>query len=138
LRAIPGGPTKNLFLRDKNGKRHFIVSVPDEKQVDIKALESVLGASKLSFGSPERLLKFLGVQPGSVTLLGLINDKERGVEVYIDQSLWAHERIQCHPLVNTATITITPKDMERFFECTGHTFRLIEVPSKEPASATQQ
>ncbi|MBI3927968.1 MAG: prolyl-tRNA synthetase associated domain-containing protein [Armatimonadetes bacterium] len=128
---LPGTRTKNLFLRDRKGKRHFLVSVGYEKQVDLKALCGALGADKLSLGSPERLEKYLGVEPGSVTLLGVVNDRESpAVEVVLDRVLWEAPALCCHPLVNTATLVIPIQDVRRLLELTGHTPRVIDVPER--------
>jgi Ala-tRNA(Pro) deacylase len=126
---LDGTHTKNLFLRDKKGRRHVLVVVGSDKQVDIKALSAALGLDHLSFGSPERLLKYLGVEPGSVSLLALLNDINREVEVFIDRELWSADALQCHPLVNTSTLVIAREGIERFLEATGHPYRLVDVPS---------
>ena len=128
---LPGKRTKNLFLRDKKGERHLLVSVPAEKRVDIKKLPTVLGTTRLSFGSPDRLKKYLGIDPGAVSILAIINDPDKDVEVFIDSELWASEAYQYHPLVNTSTLAITHDDLKRFLEKTGHAFRIIDVPSAD-------
>ncbi len=125
---LNGASTKNLFLRDKKGLRHFLVTVLEDKKVDLKALSYVLDSSRLSFASPERLKTHLGIDPGSVSLLALANDSENNVEVFIDQEIWEDEAILCHPLVNTSTLVVPRKDMKLFLEKTGHGVRLIEVP----------
>ncbi len=125
---LPGIHTKNLFLRDGKGRRHFLVVVDGAMQVDLKALRKVLETDKLGMASPERLEKHLGVQPGAVTLLGVVNDPERAVEVVFDKAVWEAEAIQCHPLVNTATLVIRQADVERLLERTGHAWRVVEVP----------
>lgn len=125
---LAGAATKNIFLRDKKGSRHFLVTVPQDKQVDLKALSLALDSSRLSFASPERLKTHLGIEPGSVSLLALANDKENNVEVFIDSEIWGNSAILCHPLVNTSTLVIPRKSMERFLEKTGHRARLIEIP----------
>ncbi|HIB44877.1 MAG TPA: prolyl-tRNA synthetase associated domain-containing protein, partial [Candidatus Lambdaproteobacteria bacterium] len=96
---LDGASTKNLFLRDKKGSRHFLVTVPEDKKVDLKTLSSALDSSRLSFASPERLKTHLGIEPGSVSLLAVLNDTEKNVEVFIDQEIWEDEAILCHPLV---------------------------------------
>jgi Ala-tRNA(Pro) deacylase len=131
LSHVPGLGTKNLFLRDKTGKRHFLVSVPDWKVVELKSLATKIGVDRLSFASTDRLKRLLGVDPGSVTLLGLINDRELLVEVFIDEALWKAEAVHCHPLVNTSSLLLTPKELERFFALTAHQVQLIDIPSKE-------
>ena len=125
-----GASTKNLFLRDKKGIRHFLVTVPQDKQVDLKELSSILEASRLSFASPDRLKTYLGIDPGSVSLLALLNDSEKKVEVFIDNELWDAETILCHPLVNTSTLAVPRDGIKQFLEKTGHTLRLVEVPVK--------
>src|SRR5579871_5085611 len=94
--------TKNLFLRDKRGRRHVLLVTSCEKAVDIRDLAAQIDADRLSFGSPERLAKYLGVTPGSVTVLGLANDVDHGVELYVDADVWASPEWRCHPLINTA------------------------------------
>ena len=95
---LPAVKTKNLFLRDKKGRRHFLVAVPAKKRVDIKGLGAVIGAGRLSFGSPDRLKKYLGVEPGSVTVFATINDPENAVELYFDRMLWNEAQFQFHHL----------------------------------------
>ena len=127
---LPAAKTKNLFLRDKKGKRHFLVVVPAQKQVDIKALGGVIGADRLSFGSPDRLKRYLGVDPGSVTILALMRDPDHAVEVVFDESLGKEEAFQFHPLVNTSTLVISRDNLLRFIDATGHEVRNLEVPEK--------
>ncbi len=122
--------TKNLFLRDKPGRRHFLVTVGDEKSVDIKALAPLLGVSNLSFASADRLERYLGLTPGSVTLLGVVNDAEHAVSVVIDEAVWNAAAICCHPLINTSTVVIPQHDLRRIFEITGHQAQVLNVPEK--------
>lgn len=123
--------TKNLFLRDKKGRRHFLLTVGEEKQVDVKSLEEVLGAPKLSFASAHRLEEYLGLTPGSVTLLGVVNDRrQQRVEVIIDEAVWQAQAVRCHPLVNTSTLIIFHSGIVRFFEETGHPVLVLDVPAK--------
>ncbi len=125
---LPGAKTKNLFLRDKKGKQHYLVVVPAGKRVDIKALSGAIGSNRLSFGSPERLKKYLGVEPGAVTLFAIFNDPEHLVELIVDQSLWQAAAFQFHPLVNTATLVISRKNLNRFIAKTGHEPKIVDVP----------
>ena len=128
--ALPGAKTKNLFLRDKKGERHFLVSVPHDLAVDLNSLGLLLGAGRLGFASPERLMRHLGIAPGSVSLLALVNDAAHAVEFVIDRALWEAEAVQAHPLVNTATLCIRHADLVRFLAATGHEARVIEVPER--------
>jgi Ala-tRNA(Pro) deacylase len=102
--------TKNLFLRDRRGKRHLLLVTLCSKSVSIAEFAELAGADRLSFASPERLLKHLGVEPGSVTLLGLVNDEAHAVELYIDQDVWAAPSIHAHPLRNDATLVLLHDD----------------------------
>ena len=128
---LPAAKTKNLFLRDGKGKRHFLVIVGAEKSVDLKALKGVLDASRLSFGSPERLMKYLGITPGSVSVFAIVNDTDKAVEVVLDESLWKSDAFQFHPLINTSTLVISQDNLGRFLEATGHEVQILEVPARE-------
>lgn len=125
---LPGAKTKNLFLRDRKGRRHFLVTAPHDVAIDLEALGNALGAGRLSFASPERLQKHLGLTPGAVSLLGLVNDATHAVEFVVDRRLWAAEAVHAHPLVNTSTMVIAHADLERFLAATGHAPRVIDVP----------
>ena len=132
LGPIPGGRTKNLFLRDDKGKRHFLLTTRDDKQADLKRLSDQLGIKRLGFASADRLLQYLGVDPGSVTMLALINDTSHSVQLLIDRDVWSEQSLHCHPLVNTATLVIPRTELERFFSLTGHAVQLVDVPSRQP------
>ena len=125
---LPGAKTKNLFLRDDKGKRNFLVLVPSDKRVNLKALKGVLGVKRISFGSPERLKKHLGIEPGAVSLLAVYNDSEHKVEVVMDQDLWESDTFLFHPLVNTSTLVIKKRDIERFLDITGHGLKIVKIP----------
>lgn len=129
LPNMGGTDTKNLFLRDKKKSTYVLVSIPHEKRADLKTLGEVLGLKGVGFASPEDLEEKLGVKPGSVTLMGLINDPQHDVAVVIDESLWNAEAIRCHPLRNTASIVISHADLEKFLETTGHNAQILDVPS---------
>ncbi|MCB1418862.1 MAG: YbaK/EbsC family protein [Zhengella sp.] len=117
---IPGGHTKNLFLKDKKDN-YFLLTVDEEAEIDLKQIHKAIGAaSRVSFGKAEAMESLLGVTPGAVTAFGVINDKAGAVRFFIDESLLSHEVINCHPLVNTATTSIAPADLIRFIEATGH------------------
>ena len=126
---LPAARTKNLFLRDHKGRRHFLVVVPADKRVDIKALNTATGSSRLSFGSANRLQKYLGVDPGSVTIFALVNDRDHKVELIIDESLWGQNAFQFHPLVNTRTLVVSKDSLKRFLALTGHDVKVLGVPA---------
>ncbi len=125
-----GVHTKNLFLRDRKGKRHWLLVTDCAKPVDLKAIGPSIGADGLSLGSPERLARHLGVTPGAVTLLALVNDPDRTVELLIDREVWGGQALRAHPLVNTATLVIARDEVARFLERTGHQPRVITVPAR--------
>jgi len=128
--GLPGAETKNLFFCDGKGRRHFLVSVRPETRVDLKALGSLLGAGGLRFASGARLARHLGLEAGSVTLLGVVNDVDGAVEVVVDEALWREDALQCHPLVNTSTLVIGREGLERLFAVTGHTPTVLAVPAR--------
>ena len=128
--TIPGGHTKNLFLKDKKDTV-YLVTAPEDARVDLKTLHHKLGAGRFSFGSAALLEELLGVSPGAVTPLGAINDKAARVNVVIDAGLMEHSVINCHPLVNTMTTSIGSADLVKFLEATGHIPRIERVA--EPA-----
>jgi Ala-tRNA(Pro) deacylase len=127
---LPGAGTKNLFFRDKKGSRHFLVVLPDDKRVDLKKLPQSLESGRVSFGSPQRLKESLGIEPGSVSLLAIFNDRNGlNVEVFIDESLWQADAFQFHPLVNTSTLVISKDGIRRFLSATGHRWKVVDVPA---------
>jgi Ala-tRNA(Pro) deacylase len=117
--SLPGGHTKNLFLKDKKS-RLFLLSALGDTVIDLNAVSKLIGSGRFSFGNAELLLRHLGVTPGSVTLFGLINDAERHVTVMLDEALFAHDPVNFHPLRNDATTAISPADMLAFVRATGH------------------
>ena len=123
-RALPGGHTKNLFLKDAKD-RLFLVIAESHTAIDLKALPKVIGSARLSFGKPELLMQVLGVTPGSVTALALINDCALRVSVVVDACLMQYDSINCHPLANTATTRLARDDLMRFIRACGHEPRVI-------------
>jgi len=127
----PGTRTKNLFICDEKKQRYYILWVHSDQQVQFNQLGRKLGLGKVRFGSPEKLKEYLDLRPGSVSVLALVNDVQNQVNILIDRELWQSASFQCHPLINTATLVISKEDIARFFELTGHTFQVIDVPKKE-------
>ena len=131
--ALPNEPavqTKNLFLRDKRGRRHLLLVTSCEKAVDVKAFADQAEADHLSFASAERLSKHLGVEPGSVTVFGLVNDRDAAVELYVDEDVWNTPQWRCHPLTNTGTLVVSRVDLERFFATTGHKPHVLRLANR--------
>lgn len=124
-----GQRLKNLFLKDNYGRRHFLLLVAPEKQVDLKTLSRQMQVARLGFASQRRLEKYLKVKPGCVSLLALLNDSECQVELWVDESVAASESFQCHPMVNTETYVLNKNDVDQFLQYTGHQWQTITVPS---------
>jgi Ala-tRNA(Pro) deacylase len=124
-----GIQTKNLFVRDKRGRRHWLIVTSCDKSVDLRATARVLGADSLSLGSPERLITHLGVTPGSVTLLALAHEGAGNVELVVDADIWGGDALRCHPMVNSATLVLSHDAAKRFIESTGHTLQVVKVPA---------
>jgi len=116
--ALPGGHTKNLFLKDARDAL-WLVSAVAESSIDLKALPSVIGAARLSFGSAERMQAALGVTPGSVTVFAMINDSDRRVRLVLDRALFDHARVNFHPLSNDATTAVSPAGLMTFLAALG-------------------
>ena len=124
---IPGGHTKNLFVKDKKDN-YFLLTVEENATVDLKTVHTLIGAaSKVSFGRPEKLMEYLGVVPGAVTAFGIINDKDRNVRIVLDEDLMRETIVNCHPLTNDATTSIASGDLLRFIEATGHEPLVLKV-----------
>ncbi len=118
--------TKNLFLCDKKARRFFLVVTACEKTVRLDLLSTQLGVPHLRFGSEENLMRLLAVTRGAVTMMGLVNDRDHLVELWIDAEIWQSEYFLSHPLVNTATLILTKPELERFFALTGHALHLFQ------------
>lgn len=132
---IPGGHTKNLFLRDKKGALFLIVAL-EEAAIDLKGLHRRLGASgRFSFGAADLLRDALGVEPGSVTPFGAINDTECRVTVVLDAPMLDHRTLNYHPLTNTMTTAIARDDLIKFLVWTGHPPRIETVSGPAPDAA---
>jgi Ala-tRNA(Pro) deacylase len=118
---------KNLFLRNQKGTRHYLVILPVTKRADLRVVADQVGDGKLSFASAERLLKYLGVTPGSVSPFGLIHDQDRHVRVFLDRELKGAGRISFHPNINTRTVVLSFADFERFLAATWNVVKYVEV-----------
>jgi Ala-tRNA(Pro) deacylase len=117
--GMSGAFTKNLFVRDKKGVMWLIVAI-ESQTVDLRAVAASLGHKRFSFGSPQRLMHYLGVIPGSVTPFGVFNDHGGHVRVALDEGLQAFDVWNFHPLVNSMTTTISAEHMLRFFDAVDH------------------
>jgi Ala-tRNA(Pro) deacylase len=136
-RDLPGGHTKNLFLKDRKDRLFLIVAL-GSTAIDLKSLPKKIGSDRLSFGSPQLLMEVLGVPPGSVTPFALLNDRARRVTVVLDADMMRYERLNFHPLENTATTGIARDDLLRFICSCGHEPRVVSIGHGEvrPAASS--
>jgi Ala-tRNA(Pro) deacylase len=123
---IPGKQAKNLFLTNDKGTKHFLVTIPHDKKAGLKDLARFLNQKSLRFASPERLHKYLGLTPGSVSPFGLINDANKEVEFIIDKELISEKKIFIHPNINTATLGVKTSDFKKFLTLLGYKLKIYE------------
>ncbi len=121
------GRCKNIFFRNHKGNRHYLVILEHLRQLNIKDLEKRLKQGKLTFASDIRLKKYLGVEPGSVSPFGLINDKENHVHLFIDEKLFESDRLAFHPNNNTASLVISKSDFIKFLDYSGNSYEFIRL-----------
>lgn len=126
-RDIPGAHTKNLFLKDAGGE-FWLVTVPADMRVDLKKLPQAIGCKRVSFAKADDMMRLLGISPGSVTPLAVINDAGRAVTIVFDAGLAATERINVHPLRNTATIGLSPENLIKLLKYWGHVPVIAVIP----------
>jgi Ala-tRNA(Pro) deacylase len=131
--TIPGGHTKNLFLKDKKNAL-FLVVLLEDAVIELKSLHNRLGASgRFSFGSADLLREVLGVPPGAVTPFAALNDFEGRVSIVLDAAMMGHDTLNYHPLVNTRTTSISRADLIKFLEATGHPPRIVPLAGQPEA-----
>ncbi len=128
--GIPGGHVKNLFLRNKDKTRYYLLVVDEDKNVDLTQLSKDLGETKLSFGAPEVLKEILNVSPGSVSPLGLIFDTDKQLSVLIDHDLWNYQTLHFHPNLNTATYEIDVECFRKFLGACGNPVLSLPIPQR--------
>lgn len=118
---------KNLFLRNDNGKKHYLVLIRSDKTVDLKDLRTQIGSSRLSFASEERLMKHLKLTKGSVSPLAIINDDTKEIPVYIDQDLQDEEKIGVHPNINTSTVWLSHDELVKAITIHGNPIAHVQI-----------
>ncbi|MEM9277515.1 MAG: YbaK/EbsC family protein [Pseudomonadota bacterium] len=134
---IPGGHTKNLFLKDKKGN-FFLIVAEGTAQIKLNSVHGLIGAKgRVSFGNPDALMELLGVKPGSVNAFAPMNDHNNRVKVIIDEPLLRYDQINCHPLTNEMTTTISKHDLMKFLGHVNHTPEIIAVSLKEVENEQQ-
>lgn len=118
---------KNLFFRNHKGNRHYLVIMDSRHEMDIHSMEKRLHQGKLSFASPERMDRYLGVRPGSVSLFTLVNDKNHEVFLFVDAALMKAEKVSFHPNDNRASLVISGADMMKFIESVGNEYEIVDL-----------
>jgi Ala-tRNA(Pro) deacylase len=124
--SIPGLHCKNLFLRNQKGNRHFLVIFPADKPVDLKLLAPKLGINRISFASADRLKRIMGLNPGSVSIFGLLNDDNQEVELYLDQGVLEADFVTFHPNDNTATVSLAQDQFMYVLEKLSRDFKKLK------------
>lgn len=122
---------KNLFFRNHKGNRHYLVIMESHFAMDIHSVEKLLHQGKLSFASPERIMRYLGVKPGSVSLFNLVNDTGKEVTLFVDSKLLDVEKVSFHPNDNRASLVISSRDMLKFIENCGNKYEIMDLYSQE-------
>ena len=123
---MPGGHCKNLFCKDEKGVLWLIVALEDAV-INLKTAPAKIGSKRLTFGKPDLLIEVLGVEPGSVTPFGLINDTSARTNVILDEAMMKHPLLNYHPLRNDATTAISGDDLLKFIRSCGHEPRIVAV-----------
>jgi Ala-tRNA(Pro) deacylase len=126
-RDFNSGRCKNIFFRNHKGDKHYLVILEHLRQLNIRDLEQRLKQGKLTFASDQRLKKYLGVEPGSVSPFGLINDEAHHVHLFIDEKLDEFDRLSFHPNINTASLVISKADFIRFLKYLGNSYEFIKL-----------
>lgn len=124
---VGGAKNKSLFLRNTKGDRHFLIMLNGDKRLDLIKLQNLLNESRLSFASPERLLKYLNLTPGSVSPFGLINDINHEVTAVLDAELLNYKQLAFHPNINTQTLALKTEDFKKYLENTGNKVLYLEL-----------
>jgi len=129
--SIPGTHCKNLFLKNKKTNQFYLITIPYDKRLNLNQFRKSIGASKIRFGDEEDLLMVLGVSPGAVSPIGLVNDKENKTIFIIDKNIWQAEEVCCHPNINTETLQIPGSDFRKLMNSTGNKIEIRNLPYLE-------
>lgn len=126
--ALGAAICKNLFLCNRQGTAFYLLMMPGDKPFKTKELSAQIGAARLSFATPEKMLEYLDIRPGAVSVLGLMNDRDRAVQLLVDEDVLKGEYIGCHPCVNTSSLRIKTRDLlEKFLPAVHHTPRVVQL-----------
>jgi len=126
-KSIESTHCKNLFFRNHKGNQHYLVILESNQKLDIHDLEKRLKQGKISFASPKRMQKYLGIEPGSVSPFGLINDVENHIHLFLDKNLLRSKKISFHPNKNTYSLVISFDDFIKYLEAVGNSYEFLEL-----------
>ena len=131
--AVLGAPIcKNLFLCNRQGTVFYLLMMPGDKPFKTKELSAQIGSARLSFASPEKMLEYLDIRPGSVSVMGLMNEPTHAVQLLVDEDILKGEFVGCHPCVNTSSLKLSTKDLfGRFLPAVGHTYQTVHLVGME-------
>ena len=130
---IPGTHCKNLFLKNKKSGQLYLLTIPHDKRLDLSQFRKLIGAPKVRFAGPEDLSEILGITPGAVSPIGLVNDTNDKVIFMVDKEIWNAREICCHPNINTETLQMTGPDFQKFIKATGTSMEIRNLPCLETA-----
>ena len=123
---------KNLFLCNRQKTKYYLLMMPGDKKFKTKELSKQINSSRLSFADSEAMLKYLDIEPGAVSIMGLMNDQDKAVSLLIDEDVLKDEYLGCHPCVCTSSMKLKTKDVvERFLPATGHTFQTVHLTGED-------
>ena len=123
---------KNLFLCNRQKTNFYLLMMPGDKKFKTKELSSQIGSARLSFAEPEDMLKYLDIEPGAVSIMGLMNDREHAVQLLIDEDVLRDEYLGCHPCVCTSSLKIRTADvMEKYLPATGHSYKTVHLTGED-------
>ncbi len=130
---------KNLFLCNRQKTNFYLLMMPGDKRFKTKELSSQINSARLSFAEPEDMLKYLDIEPGAVSIVGLMNDKDHNVQLLIDEDVLKGEYLGCHPCVCTSSLKMRTADViERFLPATGHKYKTVRLVGEEPENENKQ
>lgn len=124
---VPGIASKNLFLRDDKKKKYFLVIMSSDKRADLKQLGELVGVKRITFASDNDLKEKLGLEPGAVSIFGLLNDDSCGVELFLDKEFYEQSTVNFHPNVNTASVELSHEMLDKFLNSIDHEINIIDI-----------
>ena len=123
---------KNLFLCNRQKTKFYLLMMPGDKKFKTRELSAQIHSARLSFAEPEDMLKYLDIEPGAVSIMGLMNDRDHAVQLLIDEDVLEGEELGCHPCVCTSSLKLKTKDViEKFLPATGHEFTKVHLVGEE-------